>query len=475
MRRFLKRAAIGLVLAIVVCLIAGVLVLRSDWLREKLRGVAVTQASKLLTGQLTIGKLSGSLFHDVTFDDVTLTQADGTLFHAPRVRVDYDWNQLAHRQWLFADIVVDQPVIRIAQNADGWNVGHILKPRAPASAGAAALAFAIAHLRVNQGDVTIQSAGAAPRRLSAVSVDSRIVRSGGVVAIDIANGALHDEASGYDVRALTGRLENGIEKVDLRFAADNGVGRLGGRVQTGGVDGASRLSADVDLTKVNLQDFIQDPKWRSDITAHALVQADLRGPIRDAAMTFRVTGTHASAFGYEGTNLDATGRLAGMQLTFNASANGYGGTATTKAVWQVADEPGAPRSFSGQGIFRRVSLPALPKSLALPPLASQLAGQYRVHYDATGWFANVLLDESIVEDATVAPGTVGFDLAARRHDHLLGGRLSGRHGSSTPLGTAQSAVAGSRPLSRAPDGPLLGGRPGRLSRLRGHETDRRER
>jgi len=109
-----RRALLVLLTLVVTCALAVVVVLHSDWLRDRLRRLAISQADKYLTGQLTIGHLSGSLFHDVVLDDVTLTQTDGVVMHATRVSVKYDWRVLVQRHLVLDDLLVEQPSLRVA-------------------------------------------------------------------------------------------------------------------------------------------------------------------------------------------------------------------------------------------------------------------------------------------------------------------------------------------------------------------------
>ena len=217
---------------------------------------------------------------------------------------------------------------------------------------------------------------------------------------------MHDDASGYDVRNVTGRLDNGVQTVNVTFAAERQAAKIGGRIQSESGAASRRLQADVDLATVDLQAFFVDPKWQSDVTVHAQVDASLPEQ-GDPVVNFVVDGAHAAAFGYEGTDLKATGQWTGGNLAFKASASGYGATATVDANWQVSAVGGRAPAFDGTGKFQRVSLPQLPSALKMPPLSSRLAGDYRVHQDATGWHASVVLADSVVEQATIAAGTVG--------------------------------------------------------------------
>ena len=157
------RRALLVLLRLVACALAAVVVLHSDWLRDRLRRLAISQAEKYLTGELTIGHLSGSLFHDVVLDDVTLTQKDGVVMHAARVSVRYDWRVLVQRHLVLDHLLVEQPALRIAQGPSGWNVGHLLRKR---DSTGEPLALLIDRMRLVNGDVGDRAGRAAVAALA---------------------------------------------------------------------------------------------------------------------------------------------------------------------------------------------------------------------------------------------------------------------------------------------------------------------
>jgi autotransporter translocation and assembly factor TamB len=405
MWKWIRRLVVASGLLLVLLAMAGVLVFRSDWLRDRLRRAAVTQADKYLTGQLTIGALKGSLLHGVELDDVTLTQADGAVFSAARVDVTYDVMTLIHRHLVLSDIVVDHPDIRVAQTAAGWNVGHIVKPR---DAKGTSLDFEIHRLRVVDGDVRVVPMSVASRHLETVTADLSVFRSNGVVSMVVTSGALHDDTSGYDVTAVAGSLKDSLKTIGVQFAATRLDAKLGGHADLASQTDGLHVQAAVDLVHVNLRSFLLDPKWQSDVTAHANVQGLVTTRADETLLAFDVTSPQAAAFGYAGEAIAAKGQWAKGLLTFNASANGYGASATMTASWQVVGSAAGEAAFQASGAFAHAALPKLPPSLKIPPLESNLAGRYHVQYGQHVLHANVVLEQSTVEGGTVAAGTVGY-------------------------------------------------------------------
>jgi autotransporter translocation and assembly factor TamB len=403
MSRRLRRLAV-LVVALAASVVVLVVVLQSGWLRDRLRRLAMSEANKYLSGELTIGRLSGSLLHSVVLDDVHLTQPGGSVLEAPRISVTYDvWTWL-HRRFVIGEVTIERPVVRIAQGRDGWNVTQLLKPR---PGGGPPMAFQVGTVRVVQGEVTVAPADRASRHLADVNVEAQIARMGGQLSIDIASATFRDDLSGYDVRRASGSLRNGVQSIDLTFAAERSPARLDGHIRTTmAAGGGAQVVAAMDLTNVNLRSFFVDPKWQTTITAHADVQGSVGSQVATTAVTFRLAGPHVGALGYEGTEVAATGQWNGSQLACDASASAYGGAASIQATWHIGGS--TPSRFDGAGTFQHVSLPALPTSLRMPPLESQLAGQYQMHYDDSGWRARVSLEDSTVEGASIGRQTIGF-------------------------------------------------------------------
>src|SRR5215475_6989274 len=75
--RLLRRLARILLLTLTICLgvlIIGLIYTQTPWFKDWLRRYIVREATQVLNGELTIGRLSGSLFFGVAMSDITLSQ-----------------------------------------------------------------------------------------------------------------------------------------------------------------------------------------------------------------------------------------------------------------------------------------------------------------------------------------------------------------------------------------------------------------
>ena len=93
------------------------------------------------------------------------------------------------------------------------------------------------------------------RHLRAVNADARLVRTSDRFIAQLTNVSLHDDASGYDVRQLAGRLEDGLRLVDVTFAADRQAARINGRVKSTTDERGRHADVALDLATVDLQAF----------------------------------------------------------------------------------------------------------------------------------------------------------------------------------------------------------------------------
>src|SRR5438552_167320 len=99
-----------LVLAGLFLLIAtSAVVVESAWFKERLRRMAVSRASDVLNGQLSIGELTGSLLHGIELKHVVFQQTAGPVVNVETVSVRYDWRLLIKRHFVFDNLVLTRP------------------------------------------------------------------------------------------------------------------------------------------------------------------------------------------------------------------------------------------------------------------------------------------------------------------------------------------------------------------------------
>ena len=168
-------------------------------------------------------------------------------------------------------------------------------------------------------------------------------------------------------------------------------------------------------------------EWKTRVTG----QADFTWTFSPAEIDFKFAGPHVEGLGYQAANVRAQGvyevpRLADGRpgqavLRFDASGASYGANATTRATFRFAT-PSRPLSYQLAGTFRNLDMRRLPDRLNMPKLETQAAGNYTFEVAGRDWSATGKLDDSMVEGARFAPGTL---LAMQSRNRQLSYSASG--------------------------------------------------
>jgi hypothetical protein len=391
--------------ALVIVVVAVAITIETPWFKDWLRRFAVERAAQYLNGELHIQRLGGSLLRGVEIDGLALTQGDVTLIKAERVTVRYSPIRMWREGLSFDTIEVRQPDVHVVQDAHGWNVANLVKPRRTPSSKPAT--FRIEQITVVDADVTVSPLKAERRHLSDVDLEGELQQKAGAFTMTIERLTGRDDGTGYTVSRLSGTFDGTFSHADVGFAAANQASQVSGRVTAAPRADGRDIRGEIDMTRLDLAPLLERRTWTSDITGHASVHAVVAStPGSPAVIAFQFNGPSASAFGYSGTDLDVRGQYTDNRVTFEGRADGYGAAATISASLKIPGGSAAP-IFSGHGTFSHANLTQLPKQLAIPPFASSLSGEYRVATAGSSWNADVTLGTSRFEGATVASGTIG--------------------------------------------------------------------
>ena len=192
---------------------------------------------------------------------------------------------------------------------------------------------------------------------------------------------------------LNAQSEAGDVEADLRLDAEASPRALKGTVQVG---------------HLNVGRLLNDPAKTSDVTGRASLDVTIpEGGVDAMHGRFTFDGSRVAVAGYEARSVKATGRLDGPRVAIDGRAAAYGGAVTAKGF---VITPGAskarPLKFSLDGRVARLDLRRLPGSLNVPRLATDLTTAYHVEGNGNLVSGEATLDRSIVEGATVEPGTV---------------------------------------------------------------------
>ncbi|HUP40633.1 MAG TPA: translocation/assembly module TamB domain-containing protein, partial [Vicinamibacterales bacterium] len=175
--------------------------------------------------------------------------------------------------------------------------------------------------------------------------------------------------------------------------------------------GAKSLGGRLDVNNVDMAPILNRAEWKTRVTG----RADFTWTFNPAEIDFKFAGPYVEGLGYQAANVRAQGvyevprlgdgRPGQAVLRFDASGASYGASATTRATFHFAT-PSRPLSYQLAGTFRSLDMRRLPNRLNMPKLDTQAAGTYTFDVVGRDWKAGGTLDDSIVEGARFAPGTV---------------------------------------------------------------------
>jgi uncharacterized protein involved in outer membrane biogenesis len=160
-RRFFKWAAIALGGITLLFVIVGI-VLQTPWGLERVRRLIESQANAAIDGTVSIGRLRGSVFGDLTIENFSIARGGEPLVTAESARVEYSPIGLVMGDLAIDNVVLRRPTIRAIQDEQGWNLARLAKPR-QSQAGESGR-FDLHRVELIDGAVLLQFAGAEAHR-----------------------------------------------------------------------------------------------------------------------------------------------------------------------------------------------------------------------------------------------------------------------------------------------------------------------
>jgi hypothetical protein len=125
-RRLLQIGALVGTLLVGVVAVA-LIVSQTPWFKDWLRRYVVRESAQFLDGDLSIGRLGGNLFYGVRLEDVAVDVSGERMVAVEAIEVEYSVFDFISRGVIIHEIRLRQPVIRAERNADGWNLGRLVK------------------------------------------------------------------------------------------------------------------------------------------------------------------------------------------------------------------------------------------------------------------------------------------------------------------------------------------------------------
>ncbi|RPI52516.1 MAG: hypothetical protein EHM55_16330, partial [Acidobacteria bacterium] len=482
LRRLSGYIAIGVV-SLLIVLGAGVAVTQTNWFKNWLRQKAVSQATQYLNGELTIQRLSGNIFTGLALEGVALRHEGQTSVAMDRLTLEYSPLTMLSHGVILDSMTLDNPTILLRRDAAGWNFNRFVKTREN-TGGRGAPPITMEMVAINNGRVIIDDRGRLVEDLTRLNMRFRFAYEKPGIAISI--GQLSAKAAETNIRGLAGNLrfdrgsiavrDMAIETDRSRLLTDVSYSGAPRRLLEIGLDaerlslpelgryfrplagirlepavhvtargtldalnmdvdvvssagsargplvghfgsGSNSLDGHLDVRDVNMAPILNREEWKTQVTG----RARFNWRFSPAEIDFTFAGPGVEGFGYQAANVTAKGVYRPALLRFDASGAAYGASATTRAEFRFAT-PSRPLTYNLDGTFRNLDMRRLPERLAMPKLESQAAGAY--HFESSGrdWSGSGELEESIVEGARFAEGTL---LAIESRDRQLSYSASG--------------------------------------------------
>jgi hypothetical protein len=484
LRRLSRYVAIAL-LSLVILLGAGVAVTQTSWFKNWVRQRAVSQAAQYLNGELTITRLSGNIFTGVALEGVTLRHEGQTAVAMDRLTVEYSPRTMISDGLILDSMTLDNPTILLQRDNAGWNFNRFVKTRRN-TGGRGAPPITMEAITINNGHVIVKDRGRLVEDLTGLNTRFRFAYEKPGVAVSIAE--LSANASDTRLRRLAGdlrfdrgsilardlavetdrsklvtsisytgpqerlldieltadhlslpeiaryfrplaniRLEPAVDvkargtldalnmDVDVVSSAGTARGPLVGHFGSG----TKSLEGRLDVRNVDMAPILNRDEWKTRVTG----RADFNWTFSPAEIDFKFAGPHVEGLGYQAANVRAQGVYEPAVLRFDASGAAYGANATTRAVFRFST-PSRPLSYRLEGTFRSLDMRRLPDRLSMPKLETQAAGTYSFEASGRNWTGRGKLNDSIVEGARFASGTVlGMESRNRQLSYSASGNV----------------------------------------------------
>lgn len=153
-RRWGKRL-LWLFVAIMLLGISLRLSLKTAFVQDRVRKAIVSTANGQLNAQLSIGKLSGDLWKDITLSQLTLMRED-TIAHIDSVHVSYRVWALLSGKIEVRDLEMYRPKMNIRKDVEGWNFEHLVVESSD-TAESPIMPFAVQNFSIDDGSASVKS------------------------------------------------------------------------------------------------------------------------------------------------------------------------------------------------------------------------------------------------------------------------------------------------------------------------------
>ena len=328
LRRIIKWFFVGAAVLLFLVVAAVVIYTRSEHFTRWLREEAVAAVNSAIRGSISIERLEGSVWRDVTLHNVALSYENVEVLTIPRVAISFSLWRLLWRELRISQIDGLKPRADLRQDDEGsWNVVEALAPRQPEPEQSSAFTTVVRSLRLREAGIDLRIAGKQEKLYRArnlnleaglgllpegVSLEIRELASGlaseGLPNLNL-KGAL-------DYRQLAGAPPT-FKFNDLWAVSRNSRIKLDGEIVQGGALQVKARARIDKLAPADLAYFVSDWPLRRDLAG----EFNVTGALDDLHGNVTLTGAGAKLLARLRANVDqspprysATLTIAGFDL-----------------------------------------------------------------------------------------------------------------------------------------------------------------
>src|SRR6266545_7032906 len=157
--RIIKWSVLGLGLVFLLVVVGLVVYTRTENFEQWAREQAVAAANGSIRGTISLERLEGSVWHQLTLHNVALRYEGAELLQVPRVELSFSLLPLIWGQFRVARIDAAQARAHLSKDQQGrWNVVEALSPRQPEPEKKSDLIVLVKSLRLRNANVDLRLA-----------------------------------------------------------------------------------------------------------------------------------------------------------------------------------------------------------------------------------------------------------------------------------------------------------------------------
>ena len=284
---------------LLVLLISGRLLLKSDWLFNQVRGIAVEQATHVLRGNVTIERIQGDLLNGFTVRNITVQDSLSTeVAHLDSVKVRYDFFSAIFSPHTIEAVNIFGSDIFIEQYADSsWNILELVPAAEDSATTTEPLTWFVENLSLSGMNIEVQSKQYLPddqlfienlhANISAGILESGISGNLRELEFSIREGRLPESVDVY----MAGAAEQDLYTLDS-IVINTGRSVLRGSVQ---YEEGGELDQQLRVSPLSWRDVVE---YTTEVPIEQNLQIELgaNGPLDNLQLTIDASGEGLQQF-----------------------------------------------------------------------------------------------------------------------------------------------------------------------------------